>query len=150
MKILQKINLLWGACVAFLASIFGEFWFLFLAFLLLNVVDYATGWIKAYLTRTENSNKGLKGICKKVGYWIIIAIAFFITICFKEMGTILGINLSFVTLAGWFCLATFIINECRSILENLVVIGVDVPQFLIKGLEVAADVVEKKTNQDKQ
>ncbi len=39
----------------------------------------------------------------------------------------------------------FIINEIRSILENLVKLGVDVPQFLIKGLEVEYDTVKAKT-----
>ena len=45
-------------------------------------------------------------------------------------------------LIGWFTLGMFIINEIRSILENLVEIGVDVPIWLIKGLEVA----DKKIN----
>ena len=44
---------------------------------------------------------------------------------------------------GWLTLATFIINEIRSILENLVLIGVVVPKFLIHGLEVAAKKIEQ-------
>ena len=145
MKVLQKINLLWGGVVTILSAIFGDFWFLFLAFLLLNVADYITGVLKARFTKTENSNKGLHGIVKKVGYWVVIAIAFFIALCFEEMGSLLGVNLAFVELLGWFTLATFIINEIRSILENLIKLGVDVPQFLIKGLEVAYDAVQAKT-----
>ena len=149
MKVLQKINLVWGGIVTVLSAIFGDFWFLFLAFLLLNVADYVTGILKARLTKTENSNKGLHGIIKKVGYWVVIAIAFFIALCFEEMGGLLGVNLAFVELLGWFTLATFIINEIRSILENLVKLGVDVPQFLIKGLEVAYDAVQAKTEVNK-
>ena len=149
MKVLQKINLVWGGIVTVLSAIFGDFWFLFLAFLLLNVADYVTGILKARFTKTENSNKGLRGIVKKVGYWVVIAIAFFIALCFDEMGGLIGVNLSFVELLGWFTLATFIINEIRSILENLVIIGVDVPVFLIKGLEVAYDAVQAKTEVNK-
>ena len=149
-KIINKVNILWGGLVTVLFGIFGHFWFLFAAFLILNAVDYITGWTKARLTQTENSNKGLRGIIKKVGYWIVIAISFFIAVSFKQMGGLLGINLSFMTLAGWFTLATFIINECRSILENLVAIGVEpMPPFLVKGLEVAAKLVKGAAEKEK-
>ena len=126
--------------------VFGTFWFLFAAFLAANFVDYITGWMKARYTKTENSNKGLKGIIKKVGYWIVIAIAFFISYGFTEFGEIIGINLGFTALIGWFVLGTFTINEIRSILENLVLIGVEVPIFLIKGLEVANDKINNAVN----
>ena len=138
-KILDKINMMCGFMVAVFSTIFGEHWYLFAAFLLLNIADYITGIIKAKLSHTENSNKGLRGIVKKVGYWVIIAISFFIAFCFADMGQIIGVNLGFTTILGWFTLATFIINEIRSILENLVAIGVDVPPFLTKGLETAAE-----------
>lgn len=144
-KIVHKMNTLWGAVIALFSTVFGEYWFLFVAFLALNIVDYVTGIIKAKLKNAENSNKGLLGIIKKVGYWLVIGIAFFIATSFIHMGTTIGIDLAFVELLGWFTLATFIINEIRSILENLVLIGVDVPPFLVKGLEVAAKAVESKT-----
>lgn len=140
------MNMAWGSVVTFLTAVLGDYWFLFLAFFLLNVADYVTGWLKAYFAQQENSNKGLKGIVKKVGYWVVIAIAFFTALAFTRMGAVIGINLDFLTLIGWFTLATFIMNEIRSILENLVIIGVDVPAFLIKGLEVAAGAIEEKTN----
>ena len=38
--------------------------------------------------------------------------------------------------------ASLIINEYRSILENLVEAGWDVPQVLVKGLEVASKKIE--------
>ena len=69
-KILHKVNLIGGALVALLSGIFGEFWYLFCAFLVLNVVDYISGILKARLTKTENSMKGWQGIVKKVGYWV--------------------------------------------------------------------------------
>ena len=148
-RIVQKANTLWGLAVAVLSGIFGEFWFLFASFLALNATDYATGIVKAKLTRTENSNKGLRGIIKKVGYWVVIALAFFISLSFEKMGRKIGLDLSFVRFFGWFTLATFIINEIRSILENLVLIGVDVPKFLLTGLEVAAKAVDGKASGEK-
>ena len=141
-KIIDKINLLWGAAVVLFSYILGEHWYLFVAFLGLNVVDYITGIIKARMSHTENSNKGMRGIVKKVGYWIVIGIAFFISVAFGEMGSVIGIDLSFTQLFGWFTLATFLINEIRSIFENLVKMGVYVPEFLTRGLEVAQKTIE--------
>ena len=141
-KVVNKINLLWGGCAVLLSGIFGDHWYLFAAFLLLNIVDYITGICKAKLFGIENSCEGLKGIIKKLGYWVCIAIGFFLSVGFTEVGTIIGVDLGFTQLFGWFTLATFIINEIRSILENLVVMGVEIPTFLTKGLEVASEKLE--------
>ncbi len=141
-KIINKINTLWGGTVAALSALFGSFWYLFAAFLLLNAVDYITGIIKARIYHKENSAKGLRGIIKKVGYWVVIALAFFISFSFENMGNLIGVNLGFMKIMGWFTLATFIMNEIRSILENLVVLGVDIPKFLTEGLEVAVKLAE--------
>ena len=73
-----------------------------------------------------------------------------LAISFEEMGKTIGLDLAFTRLLGWFTLATFIINEIRSILENLVCIGVDVPSFLISGLEIAANAISEKKGGVKQ
>lgn len=111
MKIFEKMNWLWAGLVTVLSTIFGAYWYLFAAFVILNVIDYATGLYKARTTGTENSNKGLKGIVKKVGYWVIIGIAFFLSYAFEDLGAIIGINLGFTILIGWFTLGTFIIRH---------------------------------------
>jgi len=141
-KVLSRINLEYAACVTLLTSLFGVYWYMFAAFMLLNITDYATGLYKARINKKESSYKGVQGIAKKVGYWLMIGIAFFISYFFRDLGTIIGIDLEITALIGWFTLGTFIINEIRSILENLVEIGVEVPKWLIKGLEVA----DKKIN----
>lgn len=46
-------------------------------------------------------------------------------------------------LVGFFVLASLLVNEIRSICENLVEMGVDVPKILIKGLEVADKAINK-------
>lgn len=136
-KITDKINLIFGIITAGLAGIFGKHWYLFLAFAILNIADYITGLVKAKMKKKESSNKGLSGIIKKVGYWAVVAISFFIGFYFAEMGEMIGIDLGFAEFVGWFTLAAFIINEIRSVLENLVEMGVEVPEFLTKGLEAA-------------
>lgn len=140
----NKINLIMGAITALLSYIFGEHWILFMFFLLLNFGDYLTRWMAARLTGTENSKAGWIGILKKLGYWVMIALGFGMSIIFIEIGNTIGLNLEITTFIGWFVLATLIINEIRSILENLVEAGYKVPAILIKGLEVANKAIDGK------
>ena len=44
---------------------------------------------------------------------------------------------------GWFVLAIYIINELTSIVENMMALGVDVPDILVKGLAAARTVVDQ-------
>lgn len=137
MDVLDKYNTIVGGIIAVFSFLFGEHWILFALFLLCNAIDYLTGIVKAKLSKTESSDIGLLGIIKKFSYWIIILIAFLASYVFVELGNeFLGIDLSVTKILGWFTLATLFVNECRSILENLVEIGVDVPEILIKGLAV--------------
>lgn len=149
MKVLEKANLIWGAFVTLMVAIFGVYWFQFLGFLVLNFVDYITGFIKAkFYNKNESSAIGAKGIWKKVSYWIIIGISFFMALCFVKLGDILSINLSFMVMLGWFTLATYLINETRSIVENCVEMNIKVPAYLIKGLDIAEKLIDQKTNID--
>ena len=113
-----------------------------MALLLLNILDTLTGWIKSRINNKENSMAGLKGIAKKVVQWILVLLAFIIPVCFEELGKIIHIDLAILTFLGWYVLISLIINEYRSILENLVEAGFDVPQILVKGLEVASQNIE--------
>lgn len=146
MKVIDKVNFIYGAFVTFLAAMFGKYWFLFAGFLALNFIDYITGYIKARCyVKNESSSVGAKGVFKKVAYWLVIGIAFYISFCFVRMGEVLAIDLSFMHLFGWFTLASYLINETRSILENLVQMNVNVPQFLVSGLEITQKLVDAKT-----
>lgn len=141
-----KVNMIYGAIVTVMTAIFGKYWFLFAGFLLMNIIDYITGYCKAkFYVKNESSAIGAKGILKKVWYWAVIGIAFFISFCFVDMGELIGVDLAFVQFFGWFTLATYLINEIRSVLENLVEMGVKVPAFLTKGLAVTEKLLEAKT-----
>lgn len=60
------------------------------------------------------------------------------------MMLMLGLQLDWLLLLGWWVLASLIVNEARSILENLVEMGYDVPDFLVKGLAVTQKLIEAK------
>ncbi len=139
----DKYNLFMGMIVAFLTAVFGVYWYIFAAFLLLNVIDWLTGWYKARKKKEESSAVGAAGAVKKLGYWAVVLVAFMISGCFVHIGNdLLGINLSFLNLIGWWVLAMLIINEARSILENLVELGYKVPEVLIKGLAITEKLIE--------
>lgn len=146
MREFDKVNMVYGVIATIGVALFGKYWFLFVGFLVLNVVDYATGYCKAkFYKKNESSAIGAKGILKKVWYWLVIGMAFFISISFVYMGELIGINLSFVQFFGWFTLATYLINEIRSILENLVEMNVKVPKFLVTGLDVTQKLLDTRT-----
>lgn len=142
--IIDWYNAIAGAIVAVLSYILGEHWVLFVAFLLLNVADWITGWMKSRIKKKENSVAGWKGVLKKLGYWLMIAVAFGASAIFIEIGRTIGINLGVTTLLGWFVLASLLINEIRSIIENFVEAGFNVPKILTKGLEVADKIVNQE------
>jgi toxin secretion/phage lysis holin len=146
MELVNKYNAIVGSVVMILTAFFGQFWYLFAAFLVFNIIDWLTGWAKARKLKQESSQIGLKGILKKVGYWVIILVAFMIANILVILGQeFLGIELSFLLLFGWFTLASLMVNEVRSILENLVEMGYKVPEFLIKGLAVTERLINEKT-----
>lgn len=139
---LNKIDASIAVVISLLTYVFGKHWWAFAVFLLLNISDYITGYIKSKIKKKTNSSKGLTGILKKMGYWIMILLGFGMSVFFVKIGEIIGVNLEFTSLVGWFVLISLIINEFRSNIENLVEAGYKIPKVLTKGLEVANKTLE--------
>ena len=146
MNYMDTYNAIVGGIIAVLSFVFGEHWILFAIFLLFNVADWLTGWMKSRMAGKENSVKGWQGVLKKLGYWLMILVAFAASAVFIEIGNTLEMDLGITTLLGYFVLASLLVNELRSILENFVEAGYNVPIVLVKGLEVA----DKVVNQEEQ
>lgn len=144
-------NFIVGVVIAVLSNIFGPHWEVFLFYLLFNVLDYLTRWIAARRTKTEESAKAETGIYKKVSLWVLILVAFSAGyILTMLVNDVFGgdINLLYI---GWVVLGMLIINEIRSICENLIDAGVEVPAIISKGLKVAETVInseEGESNND--
>ena len=122
-KIFNKFSTAIGTICTMLTSTFGIEWVLFAGYLLLNITDYLTGTIKAKMKNVENSNKGLIGIIKKICYWFLIGLSFFIPYLLMLLG-----------------------NKMRSIIENLIEIGIKVPEFLKIGLEQYQQIIDSAIN----
>ncbi len=144
--LLKGYNNLLSGWVLLLTGLFGSYWYLFAALLLLNLLDWLTGWYKARQQRQESSRAGLQGLIKKLLYWVLLAVAFTVAAVLSSFGAdVLHVDLSFLELLGWFVLASLVVNEARSIVENLVAVGVAVPAVLTRGLQVAANLLDKPT-----
>lgn len=146
MKFINTYNSVVSSIVLVLSTLLGQLWYLFALFLMFNILDWLTGWYKARVLKTESSKVGAKGIIKKIGYWVIIVVAFSVPLSLQPIGIIIGIDLSFLQLIGWFTLASLMVNELRSIFENLLESGYKVPMVLIKGLAITDELVNKEEN----
>lgn len=146
LSFIDEVNAVIGSFVVVADYIFGAHWILFAAFIILNIADWITGIMKAKVSGTESSSAGLKGVVKKFGYWIMIAIAFLMAPVFNELGTVIGADISpFSPIIGYMVLAMLIANEFRSVLENLYQCGVDIPAQILTGLAII-----EKASKDKQ
>ena len=144
-------NIVVGAVIALFTTIFGAYWYIFAAYMVLNIFVWLTGWFKSGRARQESSAVGLKGIVKKLGYWILIAVAFIVSTVFVKLGQdVLHVDLAFLNMIGWFTLACLMVNEVRSIIENLVELGYNVPLVLIKGLAVTEELINKTTELEEE
>lgn len=117
-------NFLTGTLATSLVYFLGG-WDIALEILLTVVVlDYISGVCKAIFQKELNSTIGAKGIVKKVGYFVIVAVA-------VELDRITGTNGAIRTLVIYF----FVANEGISILENWGSMGLPLPQKLKDILE---------------
>ena len=139
-----------GSAILALSAFFGQFWYLFALYILFNILDWITGWAKSRRLCSESSRAGLSGVVKKLGYWVILLVAFLVPLAFMEIGKEIGLDLTFIKLLGWFVLASLMVNETRSILENLVELGYKVPGVLIRGLSVTQGLIDGKADQQNE
>ena len=87
-------------------------------------IDYVSGLIKAYVTKTLDSKIGFKGILKKIGILCIVCLAFLLDRITGESGAIRTLVIYY-----------FVANEGLSILENLSIAGLPIPQSIKKALQ---------------
>lgn len=92
--------------------------------LIFMLLDYITGICKAIVNKKINSIIGIKGIIKKVGYLIVVALS-------VQLDNITGGTGALRTLVIYF----FVANEGISVLENWGSIGLPLPKKIMETLE---------------
>lgn len=120
----EFINITSGTIATMLLYFLGGWDIALQVLLIVVVLDYITGIAKAIYNKKMNSTVGLKGIIKKVGYFIIVAVAVILDRITGNTGAIRTIIIYF-----------FVANEGISILENWGGMGLPLPQKLIDTLE---------------
>ena len=88
------------------------------------VIDYISGLIKAYCTRTLDSKIGFKGLLKKVGILCIVCIAVIVDRITGESGAIRTVVIYY-----------FVANEGLSVVENLAIAGLPIPDTIKRALK---------------
>ena len=118
------INFVTGTLATALVYFLGGWDIALQTLLIVIVLDYITGICKAVYNKKINSSVGLKGIMKKVGYLIIVAVAVILDRIAGNTGAIRTLVIYF-----------FVANEGISILENWGGMGLPLPQKLTDTLE---------------
>lgn len=88
------------------------------------VLDYVSGLIKAYNTKTLSSRIGFRGLLKKLGILILVMVAVVVDRVTGNSGAIRTVIIYY-----------FVANEGLSIIENLGAAGIPIPKFLKKALK---------------
>ena len=87
-------------------------------------LDYISGIVKAFTTKTLSSSIGFKGILKKIGVLLLVMVSVLIDNVTGQTGAIRTLVIYY-----------FVANEGLSIIENLSIAGVPIPKTLKKALK---------------
>lgn len=118
------INFVSGTLLTGIAYFLGGWDSALQILILVMVLDYITGIIKAIKKKKLNSKTGIWGIIKKFGYLIIVVLS-------VVMDKLVGDTGAIRTMVIYF----FVANDGISILENWGGMGLPLPQKLIDVLE---------------
>ena len=132
-KITEWLAAIGGAIVSFFTGLPPIIWVL----LAVMTIDYVTGIICGCMGRspkTENgglsSSEAFKGLLKKALIILIVLLA-----ALLDKAVAMGAGIEFAAVTGATCL-WFIASEGISVLENVIKMGVPVPEILSKALEL--------------
>lgn len=149
MRLLDGYNFIAGAILAVFTEVFHQYGMVLGTFLIFNILDWITGTCKARLEGKESSMEGLRGICKKLGYWVLIFVAFLTGQNLIILGAEMNLGFEAADYIGWLTLTMLVVNEARSIIENLVQLGITVPDVLIRGLAITEEQLKDVQDIDK-
>ena len=120
----ESICVLISGITTGLIYLFGGFDVALQCLLIAIVLDYCSGFIKAFHTKTLSSQIGFRGLLKKVGYLLIVMLAVLIDRVTGNSGAIRTLVIYY-----------FVANEGLSIIENLSVTNIPIPKVIKKALK---------------
>lgn len=105
--------------------LFGEFDIALQCLLVFIALDYISGIIKAYTNKELSSKIGFRGILKKVGILIIVAVGVLVDRITGDSGAVRSLVIYY-----------FVANEGLSIIENLSQTGLPIPKSIKNALKI--------------
>ena len=109
-----------------------------------NVIDYATGLMSAKARGEQiSSYKGIQGIAKKIGQWLLVLVGWLLDVLIAYAVHHISADLSVPVIVAIIVAVWLGFNEVISILENLGDMGVPMPPFLMKIVQMLKGKVEK-------
>ena len=149
----MKENVIKTVCAMALAGLGAYFKVILIPLAILifvMVCDYLSGMISAWITKTVSSRVGIIGIVKKACYLLVVAVAMVADWLTQSALVQAGIGMSnSVFLFGLIVIIWLIINELISILENMVEIGVPLPDFLLNIIKKLKVTIDNSANNEK-
>lgn len=119
-EIIDIINVSFAAIGGFLGWLLGGLDGFLYALIIFVVADYFTGVMAAFVQKRLSSEIGFKGIAKKFTIFLLVAIANMIDIDIIQTGNAVRTAVIFFYLS----------NEGISIIENVAIIGLPIPNKL--------------------
>ena len=89
------------------------------------IIDYITGLMKGYVNKEISSETGWKGLMRKAAIFFVVILAHQLDLSLQPQNPI------FKTMTAFF----YMTNEGLSITENITMLGVPMPDFIVKGLK---------------
>lgn len=133
------INILLTTGGVITGFLFGEWDGIIIALISFIVIDYITGVINGIVNHKLSSKRGFAGLLKKVVILLVVAVGHLIDVYMLGGGAVIRNAVIFF----------YISNEGISILENIVAIGVPVPERLVKILEQMGEEEDGNKETDK-
>lgn len=116
-----------------LVFLLGGFDIALLCLIIAILLDYISGIIKAYVNKDLSSKIGFKGLLKKIGVLLIVMLAVLIDKITGNTGAVRTLVIYY-----------FVANEGLSIIENLALAGVPIPDSIKNALKVLKDMGNNK------
>ncbi|WP_343287507.1 phage holin family protein [Bacillus sp. CGMCC 1.16541] len=103
---------------------FGGWDYLLTVLVACVALDYITGVLAAFVQKNISSKVGAKGITKKIFIFILVAVANFLDVLLWDNHLIRDATILF-----------YIANEVISITENAGIVGLPIPEPILKAIE---------------
>lgn len=131
--------------IAWVSAKMGILYPILITLVAMAITDYLTGCSASVIDGKKLSSKeGLKGILKKLGYFVAVAVGVCIDWLIVTVSAQIGIDIPVKALFGILISVWLILNELLSIVENLNRMDIRLPSFLKKTITLLIGKVEQQ------